>query len=92
VLVATLLCACQPAAPVAETKPRRKSFEEASTYRVPAQPAAADNTQQQASQTKQTWDQARQATDDAERQRLAGEALKQTRSMAEEPAATPPTP
>jgi hypothetical protein len=91
VLLATLLAACQPAEPVAE-KPRRKSFEDSSGYSAPAEPAAADNTQQQAAQAQQTWDQARQTSDEAERQRLAGEALKQTRSMAEEPAPTPQAP
>ena len=85
-----LLAACQPATPSAEVKkPRRRSFEESNAWR-PAAPAAAPasggaggNTDAQARRVQQTWDQARQATTDAERQRLANEALKQTRAMAE---------
>jgi YD repeat-containing protein len=87
VAAAVLAAACTPAAPpVAEKKPRRRSFEESSAYRAPA-PAAPQSgtasTDAQAKQVQQTWDQARQATSDAERERLAGEALKQSRAMAE---------
>ena len=92
VAAAVLLAACQPAAPVAEVKkPKRRSFEESNSWH-PSAPAAApasggagggSNTDAQARQVQQTWDQARQATTDAERQRLANEALKQTRAMAE---------
>ena len=87
ITTAVLLAACQPAAPVAETrKPKRRSFEESGAWH-PAAPAAAPasgtSTDAQARQVQQTWDQARQATTDAERQRLANEALKQTRAMAE---------
>lgn len=88
-----LLAACQPAAPAAEVrKPKRRSFEESSAWRPSAPPAAPanntgatlnDNLNNQARQVQQTWDQARQATTDAERQRLANEALRQTRAMAE---------
>lgn len=90
---AVLLSACQPAAPpVAEKKPRRRSFAESSAWK-PAAPAAAQpaagTTDAQAQKVQSTWEQARQATSDAERQRLAGEALKQTRAMAEQPAPSP---
>jgi hypothetical protein len=86
-VAAFLTSACTPAAPpVAEKKPRRRSFEESSAYR-PSAPAAPQSgtasTDAQAKQVQSTWEQARQATSDAERQRLAGEALKQTRAMAE---------
>jgi hypothetical protein len=87
VAAAVLLAACQPAAPAAEVrKPKRRSFEESNAWRPSAPaaaPAAGGNTDAQARQVQQTWDQARQATTDAERQRLANEALKQTRAMAE---------
>jgi hypothetical protein len=82
------LAACQPAAPAAEVKkPRRRSFEESNAWHPApaAAPASSNNTDAQARQVQQTWDQARQATTDAERQRLANEALKQTRAMAEQP-------
>jgi hypothetical protein len=92
VLTAIALGACQPAAPVAETKPQRKSFEDSSSYQAPAEPAAAGDTQQQADQVQQGWEQVRQTPDEAERQRQAGETLKQTRAMAEEPAPTPQSP
>lgn len=86
-MAAVFLAACQPAAPVAETKkPRRRSFEESSTWHPStssAAPASGNNTDAQARQVQQTWDQARQATNDADRQRLANEALKQTQAMAE---------
>ena len=89
---AVLLGACQPAAPpVAEKKSRRRSFEESSAWK-PAAPAAqpgAGSTDAQAQKVQSTWEQARQATSDAERQRLAGEALEQTRAMAEQPAPSP---
>ena len=82
------LAACQPAAPAAEVKkPRRRSFEESNAWHPApaAAPASAssNNTDAQARQVQQTWDQAHQATTDAERIRLANEALKQTRAMAE---------
>lgn len=89
VAAAVLLGACQPATPVAEVKkPKRRSFEESSSWQpstapAPASGGAAGSTDAQARQVQQTWDQARQATTDAERQRLANEALKQTRAMAE---------
>ena len=94
VAAAVLMGACQPAAPpVAEKKPRRRSFEESSAWRPAAAPAAPQSgtaaTDAQAKQVQSTWEQARQATTDAERQRLAGEALKQTRAMAEQPASSP---
>ncbi len=90
--VAVSLSACQSPPPVAETKPKRKSFEESNAWQ-PSAPAAAPaasssgsaNTDAQAQQVQQSWEQARQATSDAERQRAAGEALKQTRAMAEQP-------
>jgi len=91
VLVATLLAACQKPPPVAETKPRRKSFEDSNAWRpstaaaAPASASAGSSTDAQAAQVRQTWEQARQATNDAERQRLAGEALKQSQAMAEQP-------
>ena len=83
---AVFLAACQPATPAAEVKkPRRRSFEESNAWHpstAPA-PASASNTDAQARQVQQTWEQAHQATTDAERIRLASEALKQTRAMAE---------
>jgi hypothetical protein len=87
VAAAVLLGACQQAPPVVEVKKKRRSFEESNAWR-PAAPARApssggSNTDAQARQVQQTWEQARQATTDAERQRLANEALKQTRAMAE---------
>lgn len=87
---AIVLAACQPAAPAAEVrKPKRRSFEESNAWRPSTAPAAGSsassggNVDAQARQVQQTWDQARQATTDAERQRLANEALQQTRAMAE---------
>lgn len=92
-VVALSLSACQSPPPVAETKPKRKSFEESNAWQpatsTAAAPAAASsgsaNVDAQARQAQQSWEQARQATSDAERQRAAGEALKQTRAMAEQP-------
>jgi hypothetical protein len=95
-VAAVALVACKPAAPVAEQKPRRKSFEESGGWQpsAPAQaPAGSSGTgsvQQQAGQVQSTWDQARQTNDEAERQRLANQALQQTRSMADQPSSTPP--
>ena len=89
--VALVLSACQSPPPVAETKPKRKSFEESNAWQPATAPASTSassgsaNTGAQAQQVQQSWEQARQATNDAERQRAAGEALKQTRAMAEEP-------
>jgi hypothetical protein len=87
-----LLAACQSPPPVAETKPKRKSFEDANAWQPSSAPAPAAvsssgnaNVDAQARQVQQSWEQARQATSDAERQRAAGEALKQTRAMAEQP-------
>ncbi len=96
-LAAVALAACQPATPVAEKKPRRKSFEESSSWQpsapaaapAAAPPAANGTTDAQAQQVQQSWGAARQATTDAERQRLAGEALKQTRAMADQPSSPP---
>ena len=89
VLASVLAGACQPAAPVVEQKPRRRSFEESAAWKPAAAPAspqaAAGSTDAQAKQVQGTWEQARQATNDADRQRLAGEALQQTRAMAEQP-------
>jgi hypothetical protein len=86
----TLLAACQQAPPPVVKKPRR-SFEESGSWRPSSSnrssPAggSGSSTDAQARQVQQTWDQARQANNDAERQRLASEALKQTQSMAEHP-------
>jgi len=89
VAAAVLLAACQPAAPAAEVrKPKRRSFEESNAWRPSAPataPAAGGNSDAQARQVQQTWEQARQAKNDADRQRLANQALEQTRSMAEQP-------
>jgi hypothetical protein len=85
------LAACQPAAPPPVKKARR-SFEESSAWKpsrstAPAGGAASSgsNVDAQARQVQQTWEQAKQANNDADRQRLANEALKQTQSMAEQP-------
>jgi hypothetical protein len=92
---ATLFAACRQAPPPEASKPRRHSFEESTAWKpssprsAPAGGAAGGNpggsVDAQAQQVQQTWEQARQANSDAERQRLANEALKQTRSMAEQP-------
>lgn len=90
-VLALLFCSCQSPPPVAETKPKRKSFEESnawqpSTATAPASTSSASaNVDAQARQVQQSWEQARQATNDAERQRAAGQALQQTRAMAEQP-------
>ena len=91
--MAVLLVACQSPPPVAETKPKRKSFEESTAWQPPApaaapasgSPSGSGNVAAQARQVQQSWEQARQATNDAERQRAAGEALEQTRAMADQP-------
>ena len=91
-LVGTAVAACKPAAPVAETKPRRKSNEEAQAW----QPSTASNVSSsgnatvdaQAKGVQDSWEQARNAKDDAERQRLANEALRRQREMAE-PSSSP---
>ena len=95
VLACTAVAACKPAAPVAEQK-KRRSFEDswqpsAPAAAAPAAVAPSGNAavDAQAQQVQQSWEQARQTTDEAERQRLAGEALKQTRSMADQPSAQP---
>jgi hypothetical protein len=87
---AVLLAACQQAPPPAVKKPRR-SFEESGSWRPSSSPrsspagGAGTSTDARARQVQQTWEQARQANNDAERQRLANEALEQTQSMAEQP-------
>jgi hypothetical protein len=91
---AAALAACQSPPPVAETKPKRKSFEESNAWQPSTATASTSTssgsatTDAQAQQVQQSWDQARQATSDAERQRAAGEALKQTRAMAEQPSSS----
>jgi hypothetical protein len=92
--LASLLGACQPAAPPVAEKPKRHSFEDSNNWQPSSNAASASSsasTQQQAQQVQQTWDKARATNDEAERQRLANEALNQTRQMAE-PAASPHSP
>lgn len=89
VTLATLaLAGCQAPPEAADQGPRRKSFEEAQSWQPSAPPAAAspaagETYEQQADRAREQWDRARQATDDAERQRLAGEALRETRALAD---------
>jgi hypothetical protein len=89
VLAAAGLLACQPE-PVAETKPKRKSFEEpgyqpatASSSRDSAS-SGYERTQEQAEQVRDQWDRAKSASTDAEREAAANEALRQTQEMADQ--------
>jgi hypothetical protein len=87
-LAAALVASACAAPPVAEEKPKRKSFEESSEWR-PSSPdpgAAGDGgTDARAEAIEQKWDQVRQSSDEAERQRLANEALRETRALADQP-------
>lgn len=93
VLVGTALAACQPAEPPVAEKPKRKSFEDSSGYSSSAASSSgapsSPSVEQQASEVQQKWQQVRESTDEAERMRLANEALQQTQQMAE-PAPSPP--
>jgi hypothetical protein len=94
-LVAALAAACQAPQPAAEEQPKRKSFAEANEWQPSAPSAAAGGarssgttTQQvdeQAHRVNEKWEQVRQTDDAAERQRLANEALRETRAMADQP-------
>jgi hypothetical protein len=86
------LMACQPE-PVAETKPKRKSFEEPGYQPVSAassQDAGSQSsyqrTEDQAAAVREQWDRAKAAGSDAERERAATEALRQTQEMADQSA------
>ena len=91
-LAAALAAACAAPPPAAEEKPRRKSFEEGAEWR-PASPdpgpdqgaAGAGGTEARAEAIEQKWEQVRQSGDEAERQRLANEALRETRALADQP-------
>jgi hypothetical protein len=86
-LVAALAGACQSPPPV-EEKPKRRSFAEDSQWQPPAAPARTDpatSIDAQAQQVNDKWEQVRQTSDEAERQRLANEALRDTRAMADQP-------
>jgi hypothetical protein len=87
-LAAALAAACTAPPPVAEEKPKRKSFEEGAEWR-PTSPdpgaAATGGTDARAQAIEQKWDQVRQSGDEAERRRLANEALRETRALADEP-------
>ncbi|HEV8631949.1 MAG TPA: hypothetical protein VGV61_16655 [Thermoanaerobaculia bacterium] len=89
VLAAFLLVACQQAAPAAAPQQKRKSFEDSGEWHPAAAPAAAPaasgDVNAQARQVQRTWDKARQAPNEAEAQRQASEALKQTQQMADQP-------
>ena len=89
-LVALVSVACQAPPPVAEEKPKRKSFAESSQRQPSAAPAAAGSDaptsiDSQAQQVNDKWEQVRNTSDEAERQRLANEALQETRAMADQP-------
>jgi hypothetical protein len=89
-LATSLLAACQKPAPVAAAKPKRHSFQDSSSYQpvtsAPATGGSTADTNAQAAQVKQTWEQAHQAGNEAEAQQRASEALKQTQQMADSPA------
>ena len=85
--VALLAAACSSPPPVAEQKPKRKSFEESSPW-TPAPSAGTGttaSTDERARAIQEKWEQVRQSGDEAERQRLANEALRDTRALADQP-------
>ena len=86
-LAAGLLAgACGAPPPVAEEKPKRKSFEEANAWTPSSGPAAGSDSTADARAVEDKWEQVRQTSDPAERQRLANEALRDTRALADAPA------
>ena len=86
VLVAGLLgWSCSSPPPVAEEKPKRKSFEEGAAWQAPAAAGTPAGYETQARAIEQKWEQVRQTDDAAERQRLANEALRETRALADQP-------
>jgi hypothetical protein len=93
VVAAVALLGCQ-AEPVAETKPKRKSFEDPGYQPVSASSSSGsdasgsgyERTQDQAAQVREQWDRAKSASTDAEREAAANEALRQTQEMADQAA------
>jgi len=85
-LAAALLgWSCSSPPPVAEEKPKRKSFEESAQWQAPAAAGTPAGYEAQARAIEQKWEQVRQTEDEAERRRLANEALRETRALADEP-------
>jgi hypothetical protein len=83
-LAAALLAwSCSSPPPVAEEKPKRKSFEESAQWQAPAGTPAGYDAQARA--IEQKWEQVKQTEDEAERRRLANEALRETRALADQP-------
>ena len=84
VLLAALLgWSCSSPPPVVEETPKRKSFEESAEWQAPA--ATPTGYEAQARAIRQKWEQVKQTEDEAERQRLANEALNETRALADQP-------
>lgn len=83
-LAAALLGWSCSSPPVTEEKPKRRSFEESAEWQAPAAatPAAYE---EQARAIRKKWEQVKQTEDEAERRRLANEALSETRALAEAP-------
>lgn len=84
-LAAALLgWSCSSPPPVTEEKPKRRSFEESAEWQAPAAATPAGY-EEQARAIRKKWEQVKQTEDEAERQRLANEALSETRALAEAP-------
>ena len=84
-LAALLGWSCSSPPPVTEGKPKRKSFEESAQWQAPATAGTPADFEAQARAIEQKWEQVKQTDDEAERQRLANEALRETRALADQP-------
>jgi hypothetical protein len=83
-LAALLGGSCSSPPPVVEESPKRKSFEESADWQAPAAGTPAGY-EAQARAIEQKWERVKQSEDEAERQRLANEALRETRALADQP-------
>ena len=85
-LAAALLgWSCSSPPPAAEQEPKRKSFEESAEWQAPPAADTPGGYQAQAQAIEQKWERVKQTDDEAERQRLANEALRETRALADPP-------
>ena len=85
-LAAALLgWSCSAPPPVTEEKPKRKSFEESAQWQPPPAAGTPGGHEAQARAIEQKWERVKQTDDEAERLRLANEALRETRALADQP-------
>ena len=83
--LALLAWSCSSPPPVAEEKPKRKSWEDQSQWTPSSGTSADPSVDERARAIEDKWEQVRQTSDAAERERLANEALQETRALADQP-------